>query len=326
MDGFDTDWSQPVAAREAVYTNLGPGAYTFRVIASNPDGEWTGEEAALHIDVQPAMWQTSWFRTSVGLVIATAVLLMYWLRLQQLKRQLNMRFEERLAERTRIAQELHDTLLQGFLSASMQLHVAADQLSDRSEVKPQVNRVLALMSQVIEEGRNAVRGLRSSKTDSLDLEEAFSTVQHELGIEGVDYKVISIGTRRALHPLLRDEVYRIGREAIVNAFRHARASRIEVMVEYDSNRLRVSIRDNGSGIDPAVLRSGREGHWGLSGMRERAERIGARLQVWSSANGGTEVELNVPRDVAFAATERAKSPKWFGKLYASKVMNHGRDA
>ncbi|HYO84648.1 MAG TPA: two-component regulator propeller domain-containing protein [Bryobacteraceae bacterium] len=325
MDGFDTKWSEPVAAREAVYTNLGPGGYRFRVIASNPDGEWNGEEAAIQLNVQPAIWQTFWFRTSVVLIVAAAMFLMYWLRFHQLKRQLSIRFEERLAERTRIARELHDTLLQGFLSASMQLHVAADRLGDHSEVKPQVNRVLDLMTQVIEEGRNAVRGLRSSKSESLDLEEALSTLQHEMGVQDVECSVISVGTRRPLHPIIRDEVYRIGREAMVNAFRHSGASRIEAIVEYNPRRLRHSGRDNGSGIDSEVLQTGRDGHWGLSGMRERAERIGARLQVWSRPANGTEVELNVPRDVAFSAREPARFPRWFSRIYLWKVFHHEGD-
>jgi signal transduction histidine kinase len=262
----------------------------------------------------------------MAVAAAGVILLMYWLRFHQLKRQMSIRFEERLAERTRIAQELHDTLLQGFLSASMQLHVAADQLADHSDVKPQVNGVLQLMAQVIDEGRNAVRGLRSSRTDSLDLEEALSTVQQELGNERVEFSMVSVGTRRPLHPMLRDEVYRIGREAIVNAFRHSGASQIEAAVEYSTRRLRVSVRDNGCGIDPAVVQSGRDGHWGLSGMRERAERIGARLQVWSSPTTGTEIELTVPADLAFAARERGMSRRWFGRLYRSRVIHHGRDA
>ncbi|HYP05096.1 MAG TPA: two-component regulator propeller domain-containing protein, partial [Bryobacteraceae bacterium] len=325
MDPFDREWSESAVAREAVYTNLGPGEYRFRVIASNADGEWNGEEAAIRIAVQPALWQTLWFRTSVACICAAAILFVYRRRLQHLKRQLNIRFEERLAERTRIAQELHDTLLQGFLSASMQLHVIADRMATHSEVKPQLHAVLNLMRHVIDEGRNAVRGLRSSRSESLDLEEAFSTLQGELGNEAVDLRVVALGTRRPLHPILRDEVYRIGREAIINALRHSGATRIDATIEYTARRFLVSVRDNGCGIDSAILQQGRDGHWGLPGMRERAERIGAKLRVWSSTSTGTEVELYVPGHVAFRGTGTAGFLKRLGWLYPFRMFHNGRE-
>jgi signal transduction histidine kinase len=209
-----------------------------------------------------------------------------------------------LAERTRIAQELHDTLLQGFLSASMQLHVATDLLPENSPAKPTLTRALQLMGQVIEEGRNAVRGLRSSRTVSLDLAQAFAGIQEELdpkkmNAASVAYRVTVEGQKKPLRPLLRDEVYRIGREAVTNAFRHARASQIEVELRYGASQLRLQVRDNGCGIDSGILRTGQDGHWGITGMRERADRIGARIQIFSRASAGTEVELLVPGRVAF---------------------------
>ena len=220
-------------------------------------------------------------------------------------------FEERLAERTRIAQDLHDTLLQGFLSASMQLHVANDHLPSDSPAKPLVGRVLDLLNRAAEDGRKAVRGLRSS-WDSEDLETAFSRVPQELGVpQTVDFRVAVEGRGRPLHPLICDEIYRIGREALANAFRHAQANNIELELEYANKQLRLSVRDDGRGIDPQVLRSGRDGHWGLSGMRERAERIGARLKVWSRKGGGTEVELSVPGQVAFRSDPSARRLQWF---------------
>jgi signal transduction histidine kinase len=210
---------------------------------------------------------------------------------------------------------LHDTLLQGFLSASMQLQVADDQLPADSPAKPRIDRVLGLMGQVIEEGRNAVGGLRSNSTNSLRLEEAFSRVKQELAIqEQLEFRVVVEGRPRPLHPLIRDEVFYIGREALVNAFHHSRARRIEVEVEYLDNRLRILVSDDGDGIDPRVLQEGREGHWGLSGMRERAERIGARLKVRSRVSAGTEVELSVPASSAFK-TETSRPQRWYARLY-----------
>jgi signal transduction histidine kinase len=269
----------------------------------------------------PLFWETWWFWTSGGVAGGFALLAFYRFRMRQLTKQLNVRFEERLAERMRIAHELHDTLLQGFLSASMQLHVATECLPADSPTKAALNRVLELMGQVIDEGRNAVRGLRSSDSSgALELEQAFSRIQQELALrEPIGFRVIVEGRTRPLHPLIRDEVYRIGREALVNAFHHAQAKNIEVAVEYLSNQLRVLVRDDGCGIDPQVLRAGREGHWGLSGMRERAEDIGARLKVRSRLTDGTEVELSVPGQVAFQDQSSVSLRKWFTKYIPRKA-------
>jgi signal transduction histidine kinase len=226
----------------------------------------------------------------------------YFFGLQPILAQTHARLEERLAERTRIARDLHDTVLQGLLSASMQLHVAMDQLPADSPLKVRLGRVLELMGNVMEEGRNTVRGLRSARTDSHDLEQAFFQIPHQLAIEEhIDFRVIVLGSHRKLHPAIRDEVYRIGREALVNAFRHSRASSIEVELEYGAKRFRLAVRDNGCGIDPRMLHSGRDGHWGFAGMRERAEEVGARLKIWSRAAAGTELELTVPNRMAFAS-------------------------
>jgi signal transduction histidine kinase len=189
-----------------------------------------------------------------------------------------------------------------------------------SPAKPPLSRVLELVRQVIDEGRNAVRGLRSSENSSLELEQAFSRIQHELGIhDEIPFRIIVDGETRPLHPALRDDVYRIGREALVNAFRHARATSVEVQLEYSIKQFRILVRDNGLGIDPQVLQSGREGHFGLSGMRERAERIGARLKVWSRAETGTEVELTVPGHIAYQFPSSTRLRKWFAKLYPRKA-------
>jgi signal transduction histidine kinase/ligand-binding sensor domain-containing protein len=319
LDAFDRNWNGPVERREAIYTNLDPGSYRFHVMASDSNGLWNGNEATLGFEVAPEFWQTWWFRTSVVLACALVILALYRLRLHQLTKQLNVRFEERLGERTRIAQELHDTLLQGLLSASMQLHVAVDRLPPESPSKPSLNRVLQLMRQVIEEGRNAVRGLRSSQSGSMSLENAFAQVQQELAIEDdVGFRVIVDGQPKPLHPVLRDEVYRIGREALVNAFRHSQAKSIQIELEYAASRLRVLVRDNGRGIDPQTLQSGRDGHWGLPGMRERADRIGAKLHVWSRPSGGTEVELLVPSHLAFQSQSPNRALQWLSRLYSDR--------
>lgn len=316
LEGHDSTWHDAGVRRQAFYSNLPPGAYRFRVIACNNDGVWNEEGATLVFGIPPAWYQTRWFL----LLCAAAAVCLVWLgyrwRVHHVRARLGLQFEGRLAERTRIAQDLHDTLLQGFLSASMQLHVADDKLPEDSPAKPHVSRVLTLMRQVIEEGRSAVRGLRSSNGHgSLNLEEALSRVREELSVRGdVAFQVVVEGRPQPLHPIIRDEVYRIGREALVNAFRHSRAKTVEVGVEYSTGQLRVLVRDDGCGIDPAVLRSGRDGHWGLSGMRERAERIDGRLKLQSHPGAGTRVELTVPGRVAFSKGPLARKAGRLDKL------------
>ena len=271
-----------------------------------------GVVAVAIVDGLPPFWRTWWFRLSLVLVALFALFALYRWRMHQVHTQLTLRFEERLAERTRIAQDLHDTLLQGFVSASMQLHVANDHLAADSPAKPLVGRVMQLMAQVIDEGRDAVRGLRSTSGNADGLETAFSRAGQEFGNDHVkDYRVIVEGAQRELHPIIRDEAYRIGREALANAFRHSHASKIELELEYSNKHLRILVRDDGAGIDQEVLQTGKDGHWGLAGMRERAETIGARLKVWSRTNAGTEVELLIPSHVAFVSRPANGARKWF---------------
>ena len=213
-----------------------------------------------------------------------------------------------LAERIRVAQELHDTLLQGLISASMQLQLALEKFSGDSLAKPPVTRVLQLLKQAIEESRNIVLRLRSSSGENLDLEHAFSEVNHEFGFQQrLAFRIVVVGRPRQLPSAVHEHVYLIGREALINAFRHADAKNIEVELEYAPRRLRVAVRDDGRGIDERMLQSGLYKQWGLQGMRERSEKIGAKLRIWSRHMAGTEVELSVPGRVAFGG-ERPSGP------------------
>jgi PAS domain S-box-containing protein len=212
----------------------------------------------------------------------------------------------RLEERTRIARELHDTLLQTVQSASMQLSVAVDGVASDSLIKPQLDRILQIMRLGIDEGRSAIQGLRSSGTQASDLIVALSSIQQELEVQSdIDFRVVVAGRQRPLEPLIQHEIYRIGREALVNAFCHSQAKRIEFELEYADHELRMRISDNGCGIGPLALQSGREGHWGLAGMRERATRIGGLLTISSSATKETEVQLSIPGDIAFQLSPTA---------------------
>jgi len=206
----------------------------------------------------------------------------------------------RLEERTRIARELHDTLLQTCLGALFQLGVTVESLAPDSQVKSKFDPILRLMEQGIEEGRNAIQCLRSSGFRPLDLVAALSAVRQEFSTQpGVDFRATVVGQQQPLRSAIQQEIYSIGREALVNAFCHSGAKRIDLELEYTGRNLTMRVRDNGRGIDPQVLDMGRKGHWGLTGMRERAARIGGLFNVSSSTTAGTEIQLSIPSDVAF---------------------------
>jgi len=263
------------------------------------------------------LWQRRWFAVVCVLAVAIVIFAFHRLRLHQVSKKLHLVLEERLAERTRVAQELHDTLLQGVLSASMQLHVAVDQIPEDSPTRPALNRVIELMGQVVDEGRNTLRGLRSSIETAEDLKSSFSRVPAEVGKGEIDFRLVVEGEPIPLRSVIRDDVYSIGREALVNAFRHSHAGRIDVQLEYAPTQLRILVRDDGNGIDAHVLESGRDGHWGLSGMRERAERIGAKLKLMSRPGNGTEVELRVPSDIAFESRSHPRTSNWLSRRHRS---------
>jgi ligand-binding sensor domain-containing protein/signal transduction histidine kinase len=305
LDGYDHGWSAPATIPEANYTNLSPGPYRFRVIASNADGVWSLAEATLALEVDPLYWQTSWFRVIVLLVCAFAVAAAYRLRLRQLTTQLNSAFDQRLTERTRIARELHDTLLQGLHGLMFRFQAANNLLPERpGEAKKILESALDGATQAITEARDAVGQMRSSAAVTSDLAAAIAAQGEELAAhratsdpnaDSTDFLVETEGTPRDLHPILRDEIYRIVLEALRNAFRHAGARRVEVRILYEEHQLQVRILDDGGGIAPGVLcHEKRAGHWGLPGMRERSRSIGGEIDIRSEPGNGTEVKLRVP--------------------------------
>ena len=267
---------------------------------------------------RPVFWQTWWFLLGIVAALTLAGVALFRVRMHGVTRQMNLLLEERLAERTRIAQELHDTLLQDFLSASMQLHVANDQLASDSPAKPHVTRVLEMMGRTIQEGRNTLQGLRSSDWGSQDLEQAFSRAYEDLSItKRSRFRVIVEGVPRPLQPVIGDDIFLIGREALANAFHHSGASEIEIELEYAAHQLRLLVRDNGCGIANDAL-SVAGGHWGLRGMRERAERIGARLKVLSRMAAGIEIELTVPGHTAYLPRDTDRPTRWLSRLLPGK--------
>jgi signal transduction histidine kinase len=232
--------------------------------------------------------------------------------------QLTLRFEERLAERTRIARELHDTLLQSFQALMFHFQAVNDQLPP-GKAKEALERVLDQADQAIIEGRDAIQNLRSSTTLTNELARAMNALGQELagtsdGEGGSPKFLVSVeGQPRELHPIVRDDIYRVAREALRNAFRHAQATEIEGEITYSDRLLRLRIRDNGKGIDPKLLGAGRDGHWGLPGMRERAQQIGAQLDLWSEVGKGTEVELRIPGSIAYEASPNRGGLRLFRK-------------
>lgn len=211
----------------------------------------------------------------------------------EFNREWNLREEERRRERARIARELHDTLLQGLLSASMQLCLADQWVPADSPAKPLLSRVLDLMRKGIAEGRAALQGLRSADVPSTVLEKVLSDFKDGLlSSDQARLRIVIMGQPKSLDPTVQEQIYLIAREALLNALRHSQAKSVEAEIEYLPTKLRVVVRDNGIGIDPQVLRSGRKTHWGLAGMRERAAGIGARFRVWSRQGVGTEMEIS----------------------------------
>ncbi|MGA7079147.1 MAG: triple tyrosine motif-containing protein [Terriglobales bacterium] len=317
LEGWDQDWKSVGNRRRAFFTNLAPGNYRFRVTACNNSGVWNEAGTFLDFSIAPAYYQTWWFRTLW--VAAFLVLLwgLYQFRLRQLARQFNIRVEERVNERTRIARDLHDTMMQTFQGVLLKFHGLSIMLADRPEAQQKLEGLLEQGQQAINEGREAVLGLRSSTVIANDLVRALTTIGEELAAKQdsenpVAFQVEVEGETRDLHPILRDEVYRIACEAMRNAFHHSGAGRTEVAIHYDDRQFWVCIRDNGKGIDPKVLDGGgREGHYGLPGMHERAKLAGGRLVVRSRVNSGTEAEIMIPAALAYA---KSRSPRRSGFL------------
>jgi signal transduction histidine kinase len=299
LEGRDPDWKDVGNERKAFYNDLPPRNYRFRVMASNNSGVWNEAGASFDFSIDPAYYQTRWFQASCIAAFLASLWLLYRLRLHQIALAFNARMEERVGERTRIARELHDTLLQSFQGLMLRLQVV-EELLPEGRAKEQLEQSLELADQAIAEGRNAVQDLRSSATTTNDLAQAIRLLGNELRVEGgATFRLVVEGPVRDLHPIVRDEIYRIAHEALRNAFNHAKAHHIEAEIAYSEQMVRLRIRDDGRGMPPAILEQGRTGHYGLPGMRERASQIGAKLSIWSAERAGTEIELSIAGSIAY---------------------------
>jgi signal transduction histidine kinase/ligand-binding sensor domain-containing protein len=308
LDGSDNDWHDAGTRRQASYTNLGPGPYRFRVMASNNDGVWNEAGAAVTFRIDAAFYQTIWFQAVCYAAGLALLWLLYRYRLQQATAQVHSRLEGRIAERERIARELHDTLLQSFQGLMLRLQVVDDLLAP-GEAKKELEQSLERGDQAIAEGRRAVYDLRSSTTTTNDLKEALRAAADEFAGDGAPtFRLEVEGAARDLHPILRDEIYRIACEGLRNAFKHARARHVEAEITYGERVLRLRIRDDGDGIPQDILESGLSGHYGLRGMRERAQQNGASLEIWSRPRAGTEIDMCIPASIAY--TNSSKPSGW----------------
>jgi signal transduction histidine kinase/ligand-binding sensor domain-containing protein len=322
LDGLDPAWRELTAARQALYTNLRPGHYTFRVIAANNDGVWNESGTSIAFVIPPAFVQTGWFIALCVAGGAIAVWTLVRLRVRQVRRRLEERMEDRLNERARIARELHDSLLQGFQGLMFRLQAVRQVLPQRpDDAADFLDSAMQLGDQAIGEGRDAVQNLRSTSFDDCDLATSLSALGSELGT-GIDppsrpqYRVVVEGKPRGLTAVARDEAYRIAREAVCNAYRHAKAGHIETEIKFGDTDLTIRVRDDGIGIDPKIIARGqRPSHWGLPGMRERSRSLGGHLHIWSDGSAGTEVELRIPANVAYAHSS-VSSGRWLAGLFA----------
>jgi signal transduction histidine kinase/streptogramin lyase len=326
LEGRDRDWQDAGKRRQAFYTDLSPGRYRFRVTARNNSGLWNDAGTFVDFSIAPAYYQTTWFRVLCVVTFLGLLCVLYRFRLRQLHQQFNIGLEARVNERTRIARDLHDTLLQSFQGLMLHFQAASNLLPMLpGEAKKKLDDTITFGNEAIAEGRGAIQGLRSSAIVTNDLARSISTLGEELAAaqntpNAIVFQVAVEGTPQNLHPILRDDVYRIAGEALRNAFKHAQAKHIEVEIRYDKTEFRLRVRDDGAGIDPRILSEDeRPGHYGLRGMRERAKLLGGKLSIWSELDSGTELELQIPARNAYERLpDRQRS--WFAKTFS------GRDA
>ncbi len=318
LDRVDRDWIEVGSDRRiASYTTVPAGSYTFHVQSATGQGAWSEPGVALAITILPPWWDTWWFRLLSVAVFAGILSSLYMLRLNRMTAQIRARTEERLGERERIARELHDTLLQGVQGIVLRFQAVAERIPVAEPARRMIEQALDRADEVLVEGRDRVMNLRVT-SQAASLPEAFAGIIKELTAgDGIEFSIVVEGERRDLNPLARDEAFWIGHEALVNAVRHAAAKHIEVEITYEPTRVRLRIRDDGSGIDPQIIEAGgKAGHWGMRGMRERAARIGARLATWSRPEAGTELELEIPGSVAYKGQGRGVLRRRFGQLWA----------
>jgi signal transduction histidine kinase len=292
LEGFDRGWTEAGTRRTAYYTNIRPGRYIFRVQAANNDGLWNTEGAALAFELRPHFYQTLWFYAL--LVLAAAALVMLFL-----KRRLRVaesEFKAVLGERSRIAREIHDTLAQGYVGISVQLEVLAELL--RQHKIEAAAKHLDLARGTVREGladaRQSIWALRSQDSGETTLPVKIRRIVESAASHGVESNFSTYGAYRPLPPGTEQEILRVVQEAIHNVKKHAEAKKLNVQLEYGPDTIALEVRDDGSGFEAGAEAASPQGHYGLTGMRERAAAIGGKLEVTSEPGAGTSVRLQAP--------------------------------
>lgn len=316
LEGYDRDWQDVGGRRQAFYNDLPPGDYRFRVMACNNSGVWNETGTFLDFQIAPVYYQTTWFRVSCGAAFLLLLGVVYQVRLRQVARQVRRRMEERLEERERIARDLHDTLLQSVQGLILKIHAVANQLPRNDPAHDALEKTLDRADQVLAEGRDRVRNLRTTAASLDDLPAAFKRIAEETPSGGeATFTTVVEGGVRELHPVVLEESFSIGREALINALTHSGGRHVEVEITYDARQYRLRVRDDGRGIDSKILEEGgRPDHWGMRGMRERAQKIGAQLKIWSRPETGTEVELVVPGGSAYRVAQDKSKGSWLRRF------------
>jgi signal transduction histidine kinase/ligand-binding sensor domain-containing protein len=299
LEGRDKGWQDPGLRRQAFYSDLRPGSYRFRVIASNNDGVWNKTGAMLDFKIAAAWYQTIWFRSLCCVVSVLLLWAIYRLRVRRIAGSMKARFDERLAERTRIARDLHDTFLQTIQGSKLVADDALSATTDLPRMRQAVEKLSVWLGRATEEGRAVLNSLRASTTEVNDLADAFRRALEECRIHSsMEVAFQASGQITEMHPIVRDEVYRIGYEAIRNACVHSQATQLRVELSYAQD-VSLYVSDNGLGIDPDIVNRGKPGHFGLQSMRERAARIMGKFSIESSAGSGTVVTLTVPGGIIY---------------------------
>ncbi len=308
LDGVDGQWLDAGTDSRAIYSNIPPGRHALRVRACGGNGIWDRPGVTYAVRQEPHFYQTRWFLALVVAMALSSIFLVHRLRVRQVAMQLGARFDERLAERTRVARELHDTFLQTVHGSRMIAEHALKRPEDHTRLVRAVQQLADWLGRAAEEARAALNSLRTSATERNELAEAFRHAMDE-GSSGSDLnRTLTVtGSPRELHPIVRDEVHRIGYEAIRNACAHSGAAALTVTIHHGHD-LTLTIVDDGGGIGSTILERGREGHFGLLGMRERAERIGARLTLASEPGFGTRITLVVPGRLAYGIPGSSQFP------------------
>jgi signal transduction histidine kinase/ligand-binding sensor domain-containing protein len=305
LEGVDGSWQQANNRREAFYTNIAPGAHTFHVVAANEDGIWNEDGATLIVKIPPAFYQTVWFYILCAIASLGMLWGLYRMRLRQITRQVKVQLGVRLSERERIARDLHDTLLQGTQGLILLFQGFAGRLPNPDPMRRDMELALDHADALLNEARNSVSELRNTGLD-IDIAVAVTRAGDELFADtSAQFSIAVSGTPVLIVPAVADDVFRIVREALTNAARHSEASRVDVKFDYGTAALRLWVRDDGMGLSPEVQKAdGKPNHFGLKGMRERAQRIGASFDLVTHEGGGVEIHLAVPAARAYQHNTR----------------------